>query len=273
MKNQKPKVSTKSNIPIIVALIGFFATILAALISVYGNRDSITPTLVAVTVTKPTFTVQPGQPTSTPFPLTDTPIPPIAIGQDWMAGCISRLWKVYPSNISTVERGDGCWREPVYSFSAENGDLDFLSERGSGAAEIYGLFAPLPENGTVKFTVRLRDLDNVDLWMGIFAEPDVTSQGLLMIIPSGNVNKRVIVQKDPISYDTLQGTILLNQGNGFSISFTFTPLSARSMVNSNAFVTNSISIPSPQKWLFLGYKGLSGSYRIDGTFLQFELKP
>ncbi|MEK6751149.1 MAG: hypothetical protein AABZ00_02695 [Chloroflexota bacterium] len=108
--------------------------------------------------------------------------------------------------------------------------------------------------------------------MGIFPEPDVASQGLLMTILNGNVNRRSIVQKDPFTYETIQGTVVLDQGNGFSISFTFTTLSARSRVNPSVFITNQVSIPSAQKWLFLGYKGLRGSYRIEGTFLNFELK-
>jgi hypothetical protein len=108
--------------------------------------------------------------------------------------------------------------------------------------------------------------------MGVFAEPDVASQGLLMTIPHGNVKKRVIVQKNPLTYDTVQGTVMLDQGDGFSISFTFTELSARSIVNPSVFTANPVSIPSAQKWLFLGYKGLNGAYRIDGTFLSFELE-
>jgi hypothetical protein len=108
--------------------------------------------------------------------------------------------------------------------------------------------------------------------MGIFAEPDVTSEGLLMTIPAGNVKKRVFVQKEIPSYETINSTSLLTQGNGFSISFTFTANSARSTVNPSVFVTSSVPIASSQKWLFLGYKGLSGSYRVDGTFLSFELK-
>jgi len=233
-----------------------------------------TATLTAV----PTDTVPPGEPTSTPAPATDTPvptftpIPPVALGEDWSSGCISTLWKPYPATIPVIERGDGCWQEPIHVFSAENGDLDFLAERGNGGTEIYGLFAPLPESGIVTFTVRVRELNNVDLWMGIFAQPDVASQGLLMTIPEGNVKRRVIVQKDPLTYETIQGTGNLDQGEGYSISFTFNALSASSTVNPSVFVANPISIPSAQKWLFLGYKGLTGSYRIDGTFLNFELR-
>ncbi|NOH01466.1 MAG: hypothetical protein HND47_05560 [Chloroflexi bacterium] len=282
----------KRPVPIVVAWIGFFATILAALITVFGDQIHPDPnsqllsatippntgTMTLMPSPTPTNTITPVKPTLTVSPATDTsapsatPVPPVHVGEDWLAGCISTLWEAYPSTISLIERGDGCWKEPVHTFSAEHGDLDFLSERASGPAEIYGLFAPLPESGTVSFTVRLRDLDKADLWMGVFAEPDVASQGLLMIIPNGDVQRRVILQKDPHTYETLQGTVALYQGNGFSISFIFETLYAQSRVNPSVFMTNQVPIPTTQKWLFLGYKGLKGAYRIEGTFLNFELK-
>ncbi|MFN8380429.1 MAG: hypothetical protein U0V02_00730 [Anaerolineales bacterium] len=288
----KKKLSPKKriNATIVVALIGLIGTIGTALISAYSKNDSSDPsptpapsksiafTEQVVPVSIPTDTAFPSVPTSpsmteteTPVP-TSTPIPPVALGEDWMGGCISTLWKAYPSTILPEERGDGCWREPVYAFSAENGDLDFLAERGGGPPEVYGLFAPLPESGTVTFTVRLRDLDNVDLWMGVFPQQDVASQGLLMTILNGDVNRRSFVQKDPSNYETVQGTVALNQGNGYSISFVFNTLSVRSRVNPSVFMTNQVSIPTAQKWLFLGYKGLKGAYRVEGTFLNFELK-
>lgn len=283
----KSKRMFKLDPAIIAAIITVIGTILVSLIPLYTNRPAALPpatpsTAVAFTSTStnallPTATIT-SEPTSTPIPATDSPvptitiIPPVALGEDWLAGCISTLWRPYPEAIPVSEKGDGCWKEPVYVFSAENGDLDFLAERSNAPAEIYGLFAPLPEEGTVTFTVRLRDLTNVDLWMGIFAEPDVRSEGLLMIVPSGDVRRRVFVQKDPRNYENIADTRLLPLENGFSISFSFTENSARSTVNPSVFFTNSVSIPSSQKWLFLGYKGLRGSYRIDGTFLSFELE-
>lgn len=287
-RTRKPKKKNKIDPSIIAALIGVFGTILVTLITLYANRQTAlqtpTPTtLVAFTSTAtdppiPTVTITLVEPTFTPMPATDTPIPtptgvpPVELGKDWAAGCISTSWKPYPSEVPVTEKGDGCWKEPVHVFSAENGDLDFLAERKNGSPEIYGLFAPLPEKGTVTIRIRLRDLSNVDLWMGVFAEPDVNSKGLLMIIPSGNVKKRVFAQKEISDYETINTTSVLNQGSGFSVSFTFTTNSARSTVNPSIFVTSSVSIPSAQKWLFLGYKGLSGRYRVDGTFLSFELK-
>jgi hypothetical protein len=291
MSNNSP--SRKTDASIIAALIGVGGTIAVTLISIYANRPQVvaTPTSsyypspivsteTATYTAIPTDTVPPGEPTSTPAPPTDTPvptftpIPPVALGADWPAGCISTLWKPYPSTVPTIERGDGCWQEPVHVYSAENGDLDFLSERGDGGTEIYGLFAPLPESGSVSFYVQLSQLDNVDLLMGIYAEPDVVNaQGLLMTIPNERLNKLRIVQKDNVlSYNTLQGTGTLDQGNGFSITFTFTPNSASSTINPSVFVTNPVSIPSAQKWLFLGYKALPGSYRLEGRFFAFELR-
>jgi len=293
MSNNSP--SRRIDPSIVAALIGVCGTITVTLITLFvSNRPQTvaTPTsaayttpIVAATETVtftaiPTDTVPPGEPTSTPAPPTDTPVPtitpvpPVAIGEDWPAGCISTLWKPYPSNVPTLERGDGCWQEPLHIFSAENGDLDFISARGNGGLEIYGLFAPLPESGSVSFYVMVAELDNVDLLMGVYAEPDVVnSQGLLMTIPNERLNKLRIVQKDNvISYNTLQGTGTLDQGNGFWITFTFTPNSASSTVNPSVFVTNPISIASPQKWLFLGYKGLPGSYRIQGRFFGLSFK-
>jgi len=227
----------------------------------------------------PTDTTLPGDPTSTPAPPTDTPVPtftivpPVVIGQDWGQDCISALWKPYPDTIPTIDNGNGCWKAPVYVFSASNGQLSFLGSRiSNGGQEVYGMFAPLPANGTVTVTIRLRDLTNVDLWTGVFAESDITSQGILMTIPAGNVKNRLIVQKAIPSYDNMQKTQMINQGDGFIMTFEFSPLSVRALVNRNLFVTNPAPVASDKKWLFLGYKGLSGNYRIEGAFLNFELK-
>ncbi|MBL8097864.1 MAG: hypothetical protein JNK81_01705 [Anaerolineales bacterium] len=264
----------------IIALIILFASNSSSILNGTASSVTETPTITSTSSPIPTDTVPPGAPTSTPIPPTDTPtftpspISPVPLGEDWIKGCISSVWRGYPSTVQTVERGDGCLQEPVHVFSAEFGDLDFLYHRtGRGESETYGLFAPLPESGTVTFTIRLRDLTNVDLLMGIFSQPDINSQGLLMIMLNGGVQKNVFIQKDPSNYVTIQGTKALDQGNGYSISFRFDNLSVISIVNPNVFVTNSVSVPSSQKWLFLGYKGLRDAYRIDGTFLNFELKP
>jgi hypothetical protein len=263
--------------------------IVVTLITTFVNRPAAQPTSPPPpaanptnTITNtpiPTDTVPPGEPTSTPAPPTETltptftAIPPVPLAQDWLAGCISTLWKAHPASIPSAERGDGCWQEPLHVFSAENGDLDFLSA-SADAVGVYGLFAPLPtESGSVTFRIRLRTLDNVDLLMGVYADGDVNSPGLLMIIPEGNVKNRVIVQKDNVnSYTTVQQTANLAQpDDGFSLTFNFSLNSIRSSVNPNIYVTNPVSVASPNKWVFLGYKVLNRTYTVDGTFLGFEL--
>lgn len=289
-----PKKPKRNNPVIVVAWIGLFATVLAALIGLFGDvvekiplngtagdaaveTSTLTPSATStdtVTPIAPTWTPT-ATPTETPSPVpTQTPVPPVPLGEDWSKGCISTLWVAHPSSIQPVDRGDGCWREPVSVFSAEFGDLDFLGVRQNGQGEeVFGLFALLPESGTVTFTVRLRDLTNADLWMGVFSEPDVNSEGLLMTILNGDVRKRSIIQKDASNYVTILGSKALDQGNGYSISFAFEPLHVRSIVNPSVFVTYPFPLQTEQKWLFLGFKGLRGAYRIEGTFLNFELKP
>ncbi len=232
--------------------------------------DTPSPTATATSTATSTRTPVPPTDTSTP---TITLVPPKALGDDWMAGCISTLWLPYPPDTHVSDRGDGCWKEPVFVFTAENGDLDFLAEGGKNKpVEVHGLFVLLPEKGKVTVNIQLKDLTNVDLWMGIFPEKEIDSQGLLMIVPAGDVDERVFAQKDPTNYETITSTSLLEQGNGFSISFTFTENSARSTVDPSIFFTNWVSIPSSEKWLFLGYKDLSGVSRIQGRFFSFQLR-
>lgn len=284
----RAKKPQKTSGTIIAAWIGFAGVIVAAVITgtmgwfpfapatpsptpFVTQAETSSPTPTDTATSEPTFTAVPADtPTETPLP-TATLVPPVTIGEDWSQGCISQLWQAYPP-VELEAKGNGCWREPVYAFSADNGSLYFLSERDGGDAEVYGMFMPLPESGNVTFTIRLEALENADLLMGVFPEPNVESAGLLMVIPNGNVERNVVLQKNPRTYETMQGTVALYQGDGYSLSFTFTTLSVISRVNPNIFVTNQVSIQKPQKWLFLGYKGLRGAYRIEGSFLNFVIR-
>jgi hypothetical protein len=83
----------------------------------------------------------------------------------------------------------------------------------------------------------------------------------------------VIAQKDNLtSYTTIQSTSPLDQGAGFSFTFTFTPNSVNGVVNPSVFVTNPVSIRTAQKYLFLGYRGAPGRYRIAGDFSGLQIK-
>jgi len=282
-------------IQLTLGILGFLGVLLTVLATIFGpiiqenlrqrNLPTQTPIVIIESPTQaaviPTDTVPAGDPTSTPAPATDTPVPtfttvpPVAIGQDWAAGCISSLWKPYPADITTVDKGNGCWQEPIYKFSADAGSLYMVSQRDErGPLEVYGLFAPLPESGEVTFTVRLKKLDDVDFVMGIFTQPDVSQDGLLLSIPYGNNMKRLnILQKDNITaYNTQQSTATLDQGNGFSITFAFSEATVTGTVNPFVFVTNPFPLPSAQKWLFLGYRTREGAYGVDVEILGLKLE-
>jgi hypothetical protein len=243
-----------------------------------------TPIIIVASPTQapviPTDTVPAGDPTSTPAP-TDTPapsptvVPPVAIGDDWATGCISSLWKPYPADIPTTDKGNGCWQEPVYKFSADAGSLFLVSQRDArGPVEVYGLFAPLPDSGKVSFTVRLKKLDNVDFVMGIFAEPDVTKDGVLLSVPySNNIRKLRVLQLDNITdQSTGRRTIDLDQGSGFPITFTFSESSVSGTVNPFVYVTDPHPLPSAQKWLFLGYRSREVAYNVEVEVLGLNLE-
>jgi hypothetical protein len=270
---------------VLAAIITVIGGIITTLIVTYMNKPPApTPTLdspTAAVFTRtalPTFTVTEvlptDAPTQTPIPPTDTleptpsftPIPPVALGDDWPQGCISTLWSVYPAGVPVVDKGNGCWQEPVFTFTADNGIL-FMSNRREqrGPVDVYGLFALMPESGDVTFRVRLRKADGIDFIAGIFAGAEVANPGLLLSIPGdGNVSKLRVVQKDNLSaYTTIIGSALLDQGAGYSLTFTFSEPSVSAKVNPFVFVFDPIPLPSAEKWLFLGYKSGEGAYEVD----------
>ncbi|HUE97659.1 MAG TPA: hypothetical protein VMN99_00310, partial [Anaerolineales bacterium] len=195
---------------IIAALIGVMGTLCVSLIMLYANRllpegqpeppvfptSTITATATITETPVPTDTVPAGDPSSTPAPDTPTPEPtvtpvPPALGADWANGCISVLWRPYPDTVQTTAN-NGCLAqpinlsEPVNLFFTENGRLKFLVTRSFQNPQVYGMFAPLPANGIVRIDTSLRRLQEGEIWMGVFAEPNLGSQGLVAVIPPGN---------------------------------------------------------------------------------------
>jgi hypothetical protein len=281
---------------IIAAVIGVLGTLCVTVISLYANRVlsqpqptqppsqptvevptwTASPTVTITDTPVPTDTVPAGNPTSTPAPdtptleATFTPAPP-AIGSDWANGCISVLWKPYPATIQTTER-DGCLLEPVNLFFAADGRLTFLVNDQFNDAQVFGLFAPLTPNGLVSLQAFLRRLQDGEVWMGIFAEPNLESQGMVIVIPPGDVNQR------PILLKSMPGQVEVQQTDHFSpnppvydVFFEFSNNSVRSIVMQN---TNFDALPvtSAQPWLFVGYQVQNGNNRIDAEFLNLVVQ-
>lgn len=282
---------------IIAAVIGVLGTLCVTIVSLYANRVfaptpppqqtlfptstilptgtvPATPTITGTPV--PTDTVPVGDPTSTPAPDTPTPeatvtLAPPAIGSDWVNGCISVLWKPFPETVQTTER-DGCLVEPVNLFFAADGRLTFSVNEQFNDDQVFGLFAPLTANGLASVQTFLRRLQDGEIWIGVFAEPTLESQGMIIVIPPGDINTRPMIQK------SMPGQIEVKQTEHFSrnpplydVFFEFGNNSVRAIVMQNTNL-DPLPVVSAQPWLFVGYQVKNGNNRIDAEFLNLVVQ-
>jgi hypothetical protein len=283
---------------IIAAVIGVMGTVCVTVISLYANRLLPNPQSPPTVVVQPTWTALPtstvadtpvptltvpaGDPTSTPAPATPTsepsltPVPP-AIGSDWANNCISVLWRTYPETAQSTT-SNGCYfqpmnlSDPVNLFFTENGSLKFLVTRSFDTPQVYGLFAQIPAGGTVRIDTLLRRQQEGEIWIGIFAEPNISSQGLMAVLPPGeNVRNRQLVQRkmpeqteinrlETFSEDPTQDppryTIVFELANG--------EVKVQSLRDTEF---TAVPLSSAQPWLFVGYQVAAGNNRIDAEFL------
>jgi hypothetical protein len=232
---------------------------------------TVSPTATNTDTPVPTSTVPVGNPTSTPAP--DTPTPeatftpaPPAIGSDWANGCISVLWQVYPPTISTTS-SNGCLLEPVHLFNAFDRRLTFTLTGEFDNAEVFGLFAPLPPTGTASLQAFLKTLQGGEIWMGVFAEPNMESQGTVVVIPPGDEARRPLIQKTMPGQGEVQQTEPFSQNPPvYSVLFEFANGTVTTTVMNNT-VFSAVPVGSGQQWLFVGYQVRNGRNRIDAEFL------
>ncbi len=293
---------------IIAALIGVMGTVCVTVITLLAPNFiprsetpqptvpvqptwTIPPTATITDTPVPTDTVPAGNPTSTAEPPTQTPEPtftplPPAIGADWANNCISVLWRPYPETIPTTAN-NGCLAqplnlsEPVNLFftevTQEGGSLKFSVNRSFDAPQVYGLFAPVPLNGTVRIDTLLRRAQEGEIWMGVFAEPNIASQGLVAVLPGGeNVRRRELIQRkmpeltelhrlETFSDDPTQAppryTIVFELNNG-EVRI--------QKLGETEF--SAVPLGSAQPWLFIGYQVAAGNNRIDAEFLNLVVQ-
>lgn len=279
---------------ITAALIGVVGTIVVTLITVFGNRPPaaqptpVPPTAVVYTETvaptvQPTDTVPAGDPTSTPEPPTDTPSPVptptlIPLGSDWSQNCISAVWVPYPSSIAFSSDDKGCLIQPVDNkfYTTAEDELAFSFDERMNSSQFYGLFAKLPADGTVRLDVQPITVRRGEVVVGIFASPDINSEGIILVLPASNdVTKRqkffmrtmpgkerfaesVEMNENPAIYD-----MLLDYNSG-SISAT---------VYKDQSPLGTVSVVSAEKWLFLGFQALNGgSNTLQAEFKNLEIQ-
>jgi hypothetical protein len=290
---------------IIAALIGVMGTVCVTLITLYLNYFGpgsqpqptavVQPTWTAPAISTiantpvPTDTVPVGDPTSTAVPDTPTPEPtltpvPPAIGADWVNGCISVLWRPFPNTVPTTAN-NGCLAQPINlsepvnlfftDISSADGvatrSLKFQVNRSFDSPQVYGLFAPIPSNGIVRIDTFLRRIQGGAIWMGVFAEPNLTSQGLVASLPEGeNVRNRPLVQmKMPEQVEVQRMESFPDDPTQdpprYSIVFELSNGEVRiQKLGETEF--SPVALNSPQAWLFVGYQ-VNGNTRIEAEFL------
>jgi hypothetical protein len=286
---------------IIAALIGVMGTVCVTVISLlannYVNRPqpqatdpvqpptwTVPPTSTIANTPIPTDTVPAGDPTSTAVPDTQTPEPtltpvPPQIGADWVNGCISALWRPYPE-FAQPTLGNGCLASPIlfpeqvnlFFIDPGSKSLKFQVNRTFESSQVYGLFAPLPANGTVRIDTFLRRVQGGAIWIGVFAEPNITSQGLVASLPEGeNVRNRPLVQlKMPEQVETQRMESFPEDPTQdpprYSVVFELSNGEVRiQKLGETEF--SPVALNSAQPWLFIGYQVASGNTRIEAEFL------
>lgn len=301
MSNNNKKVDST----IIAALIGVMGTICVTVITLsvnyFGPRPNQQPTIIieptwttapTATITftpEPTSTVPVGEPTSTPAPPTPTLEPtftvaPPALGSDWQNNCISALWRVYPETVP-VSSTNGCinypvnFSEPLNTFYLENQRLQIRVDRVFPSAQVYGLFAPIPANGTVRIDTNLRRQQEGEIWIGIFAEPNIASQGLVAVLPAGeNVRKRELIQRKMPEQAELHRFESFSDATEDPPLYTFV-FELRNgevrlqKIGETEFSAVPLNSATGQLWLFVGYQVAPGNNRMEAEFLNLDIQP
>jgi hypothetical protein len=187
------------------------------------------------------------------------------------------LWRTYPETVQSTT-SSGCLSqpvnlsEPVNLFFTGETSLKFSVNRSFDTPQVYGLFAPIPSNGTVRIDTLLRRAQEGEIWIGVFAEPTIGSQGLVAVLPPHeNVRRRELLQRkmpeqtelhrlesfsEESTQDPPRYTLIFELGNG----------EVRvQAIGENQF--SAVPVSSAQPWLFVGYQVEAGNNRIDAEFL------
>jgi hypothetical protein len=271
--NPTPKKGLDSNI--VAAIIATAGTVLVTLITIYfrgpgsqAPQPTTAPMVITATAlsTNTPGSVQPTEeptevsvPTDTPLPAateTNTAIPLFAAGEDWIQGCISTVWTIFPNSLDAPSE-NGCYVEPLMGvFTARNQQLEVSVEKN--ATEVDGVFTEIPNDSIVDLILHLNEISTGELWIGIFAEPNVHSPGFLVVVPEGNPkNSAFAVHEMPADERIYLSSKFSKPDAEYRITFDVTPsdVLAKFEVYSS---TPKIRVSSSEKYLFIGYETTLG---------------
>lgn len=289
MTNGTSKEKKSPDSTIVAAVITGVVTIIVTSITVFANRPASqpTPTAIVVEVTPtappvvPTDTVPPDAPTSTPAPTntplpeptsTATEIPLLAAGEDWLQNCISQVWQVYPATLTAAADG-GCYQEPVANiFAMRDKHLTFFYEDKVATASLVGLFVELPSDATVEVTLHIDDISGGEVWVGVLGDTNVDAKGLVIMAPQGSATNSAFSVRTMPNFEELFLTSKYKKDSGdYLFSFDVLPNTVGATVEKYTPI-NPVSVPSPKKYLFVGYRALpGGTNRILGHFMDLKI--
>src|SRR6266498_4361841 len=276
---------------VLAAIITVVGGIIITLITTLANRPARqlptatppptwtnVPTATITDTPVPTSTVPAGEPTSTPAPDTATPAPtftptPPPIGADWVNNCISAMWKPFPD--IPVEQKDGCLVPLVDKFYTTNGHLAFAYSDRVSSAQIFGLFAQLPSDGTASLKVHLTDITKGEILIGIFSAPDPSSNGMLLVLPFGKdlQEQRMLVRTmpDKKTFAQTDGPVI-SSTQMYDMSFDFNGGNVNVKLKNNQINLGTVPVISTDKWLFIGYQVLNGTNNLQADFFDLAVQ-
>lgn len=275
---------------ITAAWIGVAGTLIVTVVTIILTRpqptpDPATPVPVVITATfiptaVPTDTVPPGEPTSTPAP-TDTPAPTptafavLGAGQDWLQGCISIVWEIYPPSVESSSN-EGCYVKPVASaFSVRNQHLDLFVDKSVSSTEVVGVYVEVPSDSLVTLFVHLDKIEVGELWVGVTSGEDILNNtGFLIVVPEGNANFSAFAAHTMPNDTRFYLSDKLKKDTGdYEITFDISPNEVSALIEKYTRVTRK-PVSSEKKFLFIGYQAVFGKRNhIDADFFDLTITP
>lgn len=299
-KKHSPQSREKQNPAIIIAYIGLAGTIVTALCtlftpfgqelakSIFANTptptltasptpaETVVPTSLFTPIPTTTFPIFPTvtivqslTPTETPTPVPTSTPRTLLPGEDWLYGCVSKAWVIYPASAATAIDEGNCYQEPIAltgSYFVSGQQLSMLMSGPVRSAETFGLFTPLPTSGKVELTIDLDELENGEIWVGIFSEPDPNSSGLMLLIPPGNIRNSVFSLREmPSGFQKyITGPYYTDYGI-YNLRFFYSAGSLSFGVNFRNYA-EQYPLAFSEKWLFIGYRAKTGNNDIEASF-------
>ena len=275
--SESPKEKKSLDGTIVAAIITGIVTIAVTAITVFGGRQSeakpeltMLPIVIEVTATTqptavPTDTVPAGDPSWNPTPTdmpapTPTDVPVLSAGADWLQGCISAVWTLYPDSAVVPDAG-GCYSEPLGdAFSAREQQLVISVDKNVSevVTEVVGIFTEIPNDSLVDLFIRLNTIDTGQLWIGVFAEKNVQSKGFLVVVPDGNKKKaNYELYEMPNSNRRFISDEFTNNTGEYQLTFNVTPSDVSGKLERYVSLP-SVNVSSDKKYLFIGYQTITG---------------